>query len=872
MLNRAQILTAAGVITMVFFGLLTGAGCGFRRGEPLGLPVDDAAFSIDLGETDPGGESPDVVGSVVDGAHLDGNAVEIVVDYPHEGSVFPPEIVAPTFRFRDPDADNTRWLIHVDFNQGEGHHYVLSDADAGRIPMVIDQRCVTNSNTWKPTPEQASARAWTPDSDLWQLMKEQSVSSPLKISFYGTDKRGRSMTSFGEVTLGTSADPAGAPVFYRDVPLMPSENLDGVVKPLDQGALPLIAWRLRDLSRPTSRIVMEGMPTCANCHSFSADGQTLGMDMDGPQGDKGAYAMAEVARSTIIENDDVFSWNDYNPDKVTFGLFSRVSPDGRYVVSSVDEEVFVANYLDYRFLQTFYPTGGLLAIHDTTTGKTWTLPGADNPAFVHCNAVWSPDGKTLAFLRAPAQPARTPGMELPTYANDPNEPDIRYDIHTIPFNGGRGGEAVPLPGASDNGKSNSFPKYSPDGRWLVYVQAGTGLLMRPDSRLFILPAEGGAPREMNCNTNRMNSWHSWSPNSRWLVFSSKVNRPYTEMFLTHIDSDGNDSPPILVPNSTADNRAVNLPEFANIDPDGIQEILTPAVDYRRLLDRGAELRDEGDLETAETELRKSLELKSDFSETRRIYADVLARQGKHDEAIAAYREVLESEPDNASAFSNMGFLLANQGQTAEAVACYRRALEIDSGNAVANLNLGAILARGGDDDGAIDHLNRALEAEPDNISAHRILGLVLIRQGHVGLAIPHLERVVAAQPDKGNLRRQLAMAHIRLGHDDQAIPHLEWLEMRYPGDATVHKNLGLALDRSGRHQEACRHLEIATTIDPTLDSAWVNWGAALASLGRYDEAAEKLERALEVNPENTSARNNLEKIKRSRELQPATPN
>jgi hypothetical protein len=241
MLTRARILTAVGGVTVVFFGLLTGVGCGFRRGEPLGLPVDDAAFSLDLGEHESGGESPDVVGSVVDGALLDGKAVEIVVDYPHEGSVFPPEIVAPTFRFRDPDAENTRWLIHVDFNQGERHHYVLSDADAGRIPMVIDQRCVTNSNTWKPTPEQASARAWTPDSDLWQLMKEQSVSSPLKISFYGTDKRGRSMTSFGEVTLGTSADPAGAPVFYRDVPLMPSENLDGVVKPLDQGALPLIA-------------------------------------------------------------------------------------------------------------------------------------------------------------------------------------------------------------------------------------------------------------------------------------------------------------------------------------------------------------------------------------------------------------------------------------------------------------------------------------------------------------------------------------------------------------------------------------------------------------------------------------------------------
>ena len=41
-------------------------------------------------------------------------------------------------------------------------------------------------------------------------------------------------------------------------------------------------------------MILTGMPTCANCHSFSRDGTTLGMDVDGPQGDKGAYAIAPL--------------------------------------------------------------------------------------------------------------------------------------------------------------------------------------------------------------------------------------------------------------------------------------------------------------------------------------------------------------------------------------------------------------------------------------------------------------------------------------------------------------------------------------------------------------------------------------------------
>jgi hypothetical protein len=36
-------------------------------------------------------------------------------------------------------------------------------------------------------------------------------------------------------------DPAGAPIFYRDVPLMPSELEKGVIMPLPHDALPLIA-------------------------------------------------------------------------------------------------------------------------------------------------------------------------------------------------------------------------------------------------------------------------------------------------------------------------------------------------------------------------------------------------------------------------------------------------------------------------------------------------------------------------------------------------------------------------------------------------------------------------------------------------------
>ncbi len=52
---------------------------------------------------------------------------------------------------------------------------------------------------------------------------------------------------------------------------------------------------MRNVADEKSHVVMHDLHTCANCHSFSANGKTLGLDMDGPQNDKGLYAMVPVA-------------------------------------------------------------------------------------------------------------------------------------------------------------------------------------------------------------------------------------------------------------------------------------------------------------------------------------------------------------------------------------------------------------------------------------------------------------------------------------------------------------------------------------------------------------------------------------------------
>jgi tetratricopeptide (TPR) repeat protein len=759
---------------------------------PDGTPgIDGDLFALD-GVAPPGSDPEALIVTLLDRSAGASSLHPITVDYPLEGSVFPPEIVAPTFLWHDSDEVTGPWLIDIAFETTPYHIRVLTGGD--RDEPEIDLRVVTDTNAYEQTAYQASARAWTPRADLWDTVKELSSNGDASVSVFGIaggerDWGGSRIVSQGSVTIRTSRDPVSAMVFYRDVPVMPTETRKGVIQPLPESMFPLIEWRLRDLSEPSGVVVMSHLPTCANCHTFSADGTTLGMDMDGPGGDKGAYVLADVNPRMVLDQDDVFTWNDYpgkTKDLNTFGLFSQVSPDGRYVVTMVNEKIFLTNYFDVWFAQSFYPTSGVLVVYDRQTGKIESLPGADDPAYVQANPTWSPDQETIVFLRATAR-SPLPDGPPPTYANDPREPHIQYDLYRLPFRDGKGGTPEPVRGASGNGMSNSFPRFSPDGKWIVFVQARNGMLLRPDGKLYIIPAEGGEPRLMNCNTNRMNSYHSWSPNSRWLAFSSKVNRPFTQLFLTHVDENGVDTPPILVPNSTAANRAVNLPELVKLEPGELQEISTPAADYRRHLEAARALAEEGDIEASLAEFDKSLELKSDYWETHLLLADLLLRQGK----------------------------------PAEAIQHYQRSLALNPGHFATNTNLAVALRRVGRYDESRHHLEAALQINPDNARLHSSLGMTLFRAGELAEAGRHYQEALRLDPDLPHNHYRFGLLLLRTGQIDKAVDHLTQSVVIRPEDYQAHHHLGLALARQRRYAEAVEQYETAIGINADFEPAYI---------------------------------------------------
>ncbi len=767
-----------------------------------------------------------LIGWVLTAASVFGQGRAIVVDYPVEGSVFPPEITAPTFLWRDGEAA-TRWRIEVRFGDGSASMRFTVPGERLRLGD-IDPRCVSSTNELpKLSPEQAAAHTWIPDAATWTAIKQHSTERPAVITIAGL--RGEEAISQGRVTITTSKDPVGAPIFYRDVPLMPSETQKGVIQPLAASAIRLIRWRIRDIAQPSSHTVIEDMPTCANCHSFSMDGKTLGMDLDGPQNNKGMYTLASIRPEMSINTRDVIEWSSSKGPlvgKMRIGFMSQVSPDGQYVVTRVNgldpdpgqnatgPDYYVANFTNYKFLQVFYPTRGMLAWYSRSTGRLQPLPGAGDRRYVQTSAFWSPDSKYLVFGRAEAQNPYPDGAPLAKFANDPNERQVHFSLYRIPFNEGRGGVAEPVAGAANNGWSNNFPKVSPDGKWIVFVRCRNGQLMRPDSELYIVPFNGGEARRMRCNMTPMNSWHSFSPNGRWLVFSSKSRSPFTRMFLTHIDENGNDSPAILIDNPTEANRAVNIPEFVNIPPGYLRVINVPAVDFYKRIDAAADLMAKGQYQASAAAWKKVLDVEPKDANAHNNLAMALAQTGQLDEAIRHYRKATELKKGFVQAESSLGSALAMKGRMPEAIATLRRAVEMDPNYASAHNNLGLALFQTGQTDDAIVEFRKAAELKPGLVSVHSNLGSALATKGQLSDAIAEFRKSIAIDPRQPKSQFNLGVALSQAGLPAEAIPHLRKAVEIDPNYAQPHYSLADALYASGQTAEAAEQWREGIRLQP----------------------------------------------------------
>lgn len=307
---------------------------------------------------------------------------------------------------------------------------------------------------------------------------------------------------------------------------------------------------------------------CVNCHSFCNYDAQKGM-MFHARGLSGGTVIYQHGKMQKVMLEQI-------GPKLS-GTYPMWHPGGRFIVFSSNNtrQSFYGHSQDKIEV---YDLASDLIVYDVEEHRVLTDGRFTDSLNWETFPSFSPDGKWLYFCTA--RPVVMP-VEYDK---------LHYSICRVAFDShsGRLGEQVDtVYSASRQGGSASFPRVSPDGRFLMFTLAdcATFPIHHKEADLKMLRL-GGAPDFAAVDTDILNSsdvesYHSWSSNGRWVIFSSKrIDGRYTRLYVAHWDGKRFTKPMLLPQKNPEHNRerlySYNIPEFAktavSIDRDKMAEL------------------------------------------------------------------------------------------------------------------------------------------------------------------------------------------------------------------------------------------------------------------------------------------------------------
>ena len=189
---------------------------------------------------------------------------------------------------------------------------------------------------------------------------------------------------------------------------------------------------------------------------------------------------------------------------------------------------------------------------------------------------------------------------------------------------------------------------------------------------------------------------------------------------------------------------------------------------------------------------------------------------------------------------------AGQLQLAEQL--YRQVIEVDQANASAWHYLGILAHQQGDQQKALDLLQRGCVLSAHEASFHFNLGLVYQNVGHIDQAKESYRRAVSLRP--GYFEALIAMGRMLTGTEPgEAIACYRQALHVAPNLPEIQFELGNALARNGHFHEAIACYRQAIALRPDFADAYTALGIALMESGMSDEAIKVFRQAAHLQPQ-----------------------
>lgn len=447
---------------------------------------------------------------VPENAQPSGTPVSIFPDY--DGAAIPWNIAPLNFRIEE---DAKAWICAV---RGADGKPLVAKGPSVRFPMKA-----------------------------WRNLLEANRGEEIKIDIYG--KRGGKWSAYQTMTLFVAPDAVDRYLSYRLI-----EPTYGMAGEMCIAQRDLTSFSEKEIyNNQMDYDKLDGQ--CINCHSFQ-DWKTDRMQFHVRQKDGGTV----IARNGHISKVNLKAEGFLSP-----GVYPSWHPTEDLIAYSLNStrQYFYSKGIDKTEV---IDSDSDLILYDPAENKA-SVVAADTSA-LETFPSWAPDGKTLYYVSADI----TALAPMRQYYYGPHYDELKYNLMRIPFDPATRtfGEKETFFDAATLDKSATFPRVSPDGRYLLFTMAGFGQfhIWHRDADLFLSDLATGEWRRLeNVNSEETESYHCWSSDGRWIVFSSRRgDRTYTHLYLAWFDGEGHAHKPFLLPQRNPERhdglfKSYNIPEF-----------------------------------------------------------------------------------------------------------------------------------------------------------------------------------------------------------------------------------------------------------------------------------------------------------------------
>jgi Flp pilus assembly protein TadD len=182
-------------------------------------------------------------------------------------------------------------------------------------------------------------------------------------------------------------------------------------------------------------------------------------------------------------------------------------------------------------------------------------------------------------------------------------------------------------------------------------------------------------------------------------------------------------------------------------------------------------------------------------------ADQAVAEGDDLAAVILYRQALNQAP-SAELWYRLGMAQMRDEGAGQAMWAFRNALELDPDHARSLERIGFFLTAKDRASDARPYLDRLLGLEPDNWRAHNALGVLTDLEGRHVEAAGHFAAAIERNPESPMLWNNLGYSYYLAGDDAAAYRAITSALQLQPNHTAARHNMALLLARQKRYDEA----------------------------------------------------------------------